>query len=634
LGEQFTCKTSEGGFHYKITAVIEDVPKNSYLDFDCLLSYHSLVRIASSAANEWGWNSFNTFVKLRANSNLDVVNKKLKDVVTKYKLSEDNYTRVFTLQPIHSIHLHSNIRHEIGRRGNAFMIYILMILAIFILLIAWINYVNVSTAKSKKQILELHVQRVLGCSGKQLFYGQLLETFLLNFMALVVSMVVIQIITPLLNMVYHIELHSISFKYWSMVIGFTFFIALLSGIYPALLMTVNNGMLANRFISSGRRTSFSRNSLVVIQFVISIVFIITTLLVVKQLKYIRDEQDSLAIDHVVTIKTVTNNSNLENPQDVFVDEAKKMPGVEKISVSTTIPGGDFTNAIGAVRPVAKKAEDGIKCFFIDSNETFFDLYHIDILAGANFKKENAGNKDDIIINETAAVMMGYEHPADAINQTLVLGEADGRTKTIKGVVKDYHQKSVQDPIEPTIYTYQKYGNFISVKYHNELNNTIVERLKVLWNKAFPDQPFEYQFNDEYYFAQYTNDVLFGKLISTFSLVIIFIACIGLYSLSRFSINARIKEIGIRKVNGATVSELIIMLTSGFLRWVVIALLIACPIGWYIANKWLNNFAYHTKISWWIFLVAGVVAIIIAVTTLLTQTWKAANRNPVEALRYE
>lgn len=633
LGEQFTCNSSEGKISYTISAVIENIPQNSYLDFDCLLSYQSLISLNSDAAYEWGWNAFNTFIKLKPGSNLTLVNKKLKDIVSKYNLSDKNMTRVFALQSLQSLHLHSNLRHEIGKRGNAFMIYILISIAIFILVIAWINYINISTAKSKKQFLEINVKKILGCSKKELFYSQLFETFVLNFIALIFSIVFIKVSSPLLNNFYNIELHPLSFIQWNILIGFTFFVSILSGIYPALSININRPLFANKFVKIDNKASFSRNGLVLIQFVISIVFIISTILVVKQLKYMGNKQDDLAIENIITIKTLSNSDNLQNSQTVFIDEVKKMPGIEKVCISTTIPGGNYSNVIGAIRPITKEAVDGIKCSFIDANEAFFDLYKIDLLAGQNFRN-NYLNSDRIIINSLAAKMLGYENPTEAINQKVVLGEMDGSMRTIIGVVADYHQKSLQVPIEPTIFNYRKFGDFISVKYHSELSTTIVGNLKVIWDKILPDQPFEYNFNDEFYSTQYSNDKLFGKLVSTFSVLIIFISCIGLYSLSRFSINTKIKEIGIRKVNGAKVAELIILLTSGFIKWIVIALFIACPIGWYIMNKWLANFAYRTEFNWWIFFLAGFITLIIAITTILLQTWKAANRNPVEALRYE
>ena len=306
LGEQFACSSSEGKRIYTISAVIENIPQNSYLDFDCLLSYKSLISLNNNA--DWGWNSFNTFVKLKPNSNLEVIDKKLGKVVTKYNLSIEGMTRVFALQPITSIHLHSNLRHEIGRRGNAFMIYILISIAIFILIIAWINYVNVSTAKSKKQFLEIDVKKVLGCSKNELFYGQLFETIVLNIISLILSMFFIKASMPLLNNIYNIELPPLSFANWSIIIGFTFFVLIISGILPALSMNKNRPLFKGNIVAINK-SLFSRNGLVVVQFTVSIVFIIATMLAVKQLIYLENKQDDLAIDNVITIKSLINSES-------------------------------------------------------------------------------------------------------------------------------------------------------------------------------------------------------------------------------------------------------------------------------------------------------------------------------------
>jgi len=211
---------------------------------------------------------------------------------------------------------------------------------------------------------------------------------------------------------------------------------------------------------------------------------------------------------------------------------------------------------------------------------------------------------------------------------------DNQTRTIIGVTEDYHQKSLQEPIEPCIFNYIKSGDYISVKYDPQLSTTIIGLLKEPWGKMFPDQPFDYVFNDQFYSEQYESNKVFGRLVCTFALLIVLIACIGLYSLARFEINKRVKEIGVRKVNGATISEVMALLNKDFVKWVIISFIIATPVAWYAINKWLENFAYKTNLSWWIFALSGTLALGIALFTVSWQSWRAATRNPVEALRYE
>lgn len=633
LGKTFKCGGGDGIADYTISGVMEDVPANSYLNFDCLLSYKTLVSQNSDAAFGWGWNAFNTFVKLKPNADRTSVNKKLEGIVSKYKLSDsEGMKRIFQLQPLAEIHLHSTLRHEIGRLGNVFTIYVLISIAIFILLVAWINYINISTAKSRKQILELAVKKVLGSTKKQIYIEHIFEALLINGAALLVSVIMIKAMTPLFKNLWQIELHSIHWANWVAILGFSFVVSFISGLYPPFTLFGRNQTMVPKQAESNTKSVF-RNGLVVFQFAVSIVFIIATAFILKQINYMELQQKELAIDHVVVLKTLNNNKILP-AQEAFINQIKNNPGIKTVSVSNSVPGGRFSNVIGSIRPSGVKAEDGIKCYFMDIDENFFDLYHIELIAGNNFTNNNYGKKDYILINATAAKMLGYASPSEAINQQLVLGEMDNQIRTIIGVTQDYHQKSLQEPIEPSIFNYTKLGDYISVKYNPQQSTTIIGALKEPWMKVFPDQPFDYVFNDQFYSAQYDGNRVFGRLVSTFALLIVFIACIGLYSLARFEINNRIKEIGVRKVNGATISEVMAMLNLDFVKWVALSFVIATPLAWYAMNKWLENFAYKTELSWWIFALAGLMALGIALLTVSYQSYKAATRNPVEALRYE
>ena len=633
LGERFKCSGNDGIAEYTINGVIEDVPANSYLNFDCLLSYKTLISQNSDAAFGWGWNAFNTFVKLKPNSDLALVNKKLEGIVAKYKLSDsEGMKRIFQLQPLEKIHLHSRLRHEIGRLGNAFTIYVLISIAIFILLVAWINYINISTAKSRKQILEIAVKKVLGSSKRQIYTEHIFEALLINGAAILASVITIKTLPPLFKNLWHIELHSFHFANWAAIIGFSFLVSFISGLYPAFTLFGRKRTTGNKYAENNSKSVF-RNGLVVFQFAVSIVFIIATAFILKQINYMELQQKELAIDHVVVMKTLTNNKTL-TAQQAFINEIKNNPGIKNVSISNNVPGGRFSNVIGAIRPMGAKAEDGVKCYFIDMDENYLDLYHIELIAGNNFTNNNYDKKEFVLINATAAKMFGYASPSEAVNQKLVLGEMDNQTRTIIGVTEDYHQKSLQEPIEPSIFNYTQSGDYISVKYSAQLSKTIIASLNEPWAKVFPDQPFDYVFNDQFYSSQYDDNKIFGRLVSTFALLIVLIACIGLYSLARFEINNRIKEIGVRKVNGATISEVMAMLNRDFVKWVTIAFIIATPIAYYAMHKWLENFAYKTNLSWWIFALAGLLALGIALLTVSWQSWKAATRNPVEALRYE
>jgi len=633
LGESFKCSGSDGTAVYTITGVIEDIPANSYLNFDCLLSYKTLVSQNSDAAFGWGWNAFNTFVRLKPNSDIASVNKKLEGIVSKYKLSDsEGMKRVFELQPLTEIHLHSRLRHEIGRLGNVFTVYVLISIAIFILFVAWINYINMSTAKSRKQILEIAVKRVLGSTKWQIYSEHIFEALLINGVAIIISVIMILDLAPLFKSLWNIELHPINLARWLTILGFSLLVSLISGLCPAFTMFGRKLTMKPNYTENNGKYLF-RDGLVVFQFTVSIVFIIATAFILKQINYMELQQKELAIDNVVVLKTLTDNKTVP-AQEAFINEIKNNPGIKAVAISNSVPGGRFSNVIGSIRPTGLKAEDGIKCYFMDIDENYLDLYHIELIAGNNFTDNNYGKKEFVLINATAARMFGYSSPSEAISQRLVLGEMDNQIRTIIGVTEDYHQRSLQEPIEPSIFNYTKSGDYISVRYSPELSKTIIGSLKLPWARMFPDQPFDYVFNDRFYSLQYDSNRVFGRLVTTFAILILLISCIGLYSLARLEINDRIKEIGIRKVNGATISEVMAMLNRDFVKWVAIAFAIAAPIAYYAIDMWLESFAYKTSLSWWIFVLSGLLALGIALLTVSYQSYKAAIRNPVETLRYE
>jgi putative ABC transport system permease protein len=633
LGQTFKCSGNDGIAEYTISGVIDDIPANSYLNFDCLLSYETLISQNNDAAFGWGWNAFNTFVKLKPDSDIGSVNTKLEGIVSRYKLSDsEGMKRIFKLQPLESIHLHSRLRHEIGQLGNVFTIYVLTSIAIFILLIAWINYINISTAKSRKQITEISVRKVIGLTKGQIYFEHVFEALLIDGTSFLVSVIIIKVMSPLYKNLWNIELHPIHFSNWVAITCFSFLVSIISGLYTAYAVFGRKLTMQTMYDKINSKHLF-RNGLVVFQFTVSIIFIIGAAFILKQKNYMELQQKRMAIDHVVVLKSLPNNKVL-SAQEPFINEIKNYPGIKSVSISNNIPGGKFSNVIGLVHPISVKAEDGIKCYFLDIDENYFDLYHIELISGNNFTSNNYGKREFVLINAKAAKMFGYASPSEAINQKLVLGEMDNQTRTIIGVTEDYHQKSLQEPIEPCIFNYIKSGDYISVKYDPQLSTTIIGLLKEPWGKMFPDQPFDYVFNDQFYSEQYESNKVFGRLVCTFALLIVLIACIGLYSLARFEINKRVKEIGVRKVNGATISEVMALLNKDFVKWVIISFIIATPVAWYAINKWLENFAYKTNLSWWIFALSGTLALGIALFTVSWQSWRAATRNPVEALRYE
>ena len=634
LGEHFTCNSADGLGEFTITGIIEDWPENSYLNFDCLLSYRTLENQNSDAINGWGWNAFNTFVQLTPKANVDLVEQQLKRIVAKYNLSEVEMTREFKLQPIESLHLNSNLRHEIGRRSNLSSLITLGVIAIFILLIAWINYINIAAAQTKKQLLSIHVKKILGNTKKLLFIDSMLSGLIINTVAIIFAFLLIKILSPAFNNLYDIQIYNLSFNKWLIAIAASYILSVISGIIPAFTLSQSSELIRTKSTKSYGKSLTLRNGFVVFQFVISILFIITTTLIMKQINFLDKKQDELALENIITIKSLTNDESFIQSQKAFINETLQKPGIIKISTSSSVPGGNYSNVIGGIRPISATVDKGIKCHFIDINENYFDIFNIPVIAGRNFYSDGENPPQLVLINRTAAGMFGFDNPLESINQELILGEYNNQKRIIVGVVEDFNHHSLEEPIQPTMFHYQPNGSYISIKYSQSLESSIVSLCTTTWNKTCPSQPFDFSFNDQYYASQYSKYRLFSRLVSTFSILIMLISSIGLYALAKFAIGNKIKEIGIRKVNGAKVYEILTMLNRDFLKWVVIAFVIACPIAYYAMHKWLENFAYKTTLSWWIFALAGLLALGIALLTVSWQSWRAATKNPVESLRYE
>jgi putative ABC transport system permease protein len=377
--------------------------------------------------------------------------------------------------------------------------------------------------------------------------------------------------------------------------------------------------------------------MVVFQFTVAIILIASTLIIYDQLGFMQNQKLGANIDQVIVLKTPAGIRNSVQTATTFKDELQSLPDVKFVTMSATIPGKNYSNASSGVRKFGSNPESGTQGFFIDVDEDYFKLYEIPLIAGRNFSPNSEFNKE-IIINEEALKTYGFKNPEEAIHQKLTFDGFEGQNIEIVGVVKDYHQLSLKSSLQPVIFNPVNASNlnlnYFSVKVNSSNVKQSVDQIRAKWSKFYSDQPLDYSFLDEAFNAQYFADQQFGKVFGGFTILAIIISCLGLFSLSASTIQKRTKEIGIRKVNGARTTEVMSMLNRDFIKWVAIAFVIACPIAWYAMHKWLENFAYKTDLSWWVFAAAGGMAMVIALITVSWQSWRAATRNPVESLRYE
>lgn len=629
-----------GNHDYKVTGVFKDVPHNSHIKFDMLLSYKTLTAQNSQAEYYWGWNAFNTYVLLAPNADPKALQAKFPTMVEKYRDYGDSYRREYLLQPLKDIHLHSNLRFEPEVNGDARTVQFLSIIAAFVLILAWVNYINLSTCRSLTRAREVGVRKVLGSNRLQLVKQFMIESLLLNIIAVLSAIVIVEIVLPYFSKMTGDPLSlGLLESDWTLLLAVFLVGVFLSGIYPAFILSSFNPLTALKAkygrISKGIDL---RKGLVIFQFAISIILITSTLVVYRQLSFMLNQDLGANIDQVLILKAPRVMGNFISSCNSLKDALLTFPSIKNVAASATVPGKDYSNYASDIRSQSSQPGEGTQGVFIDVDENYFGLYHIPLIAGKNFSRESRLNRE-VILNEEAVKTYGFQNPEGAIDKDLVLGGLDGRIVKIIGVTKDYHQRSLKSAIQPVIFNpiYASDINlakYFSVKIAGQNVKQAMDQIKSKWDELYPNQPFEYYFLDDLFNSQYKSEQQFGEVFGLFAVLAILISCIGLFGLASYANVQRTKEIGIRKVIGASTKDITAMLVKAFTKWVVLANLVAWPVAYFVMNRWLQSFAYRVDVDWWIFVISGMLALLIAFITIGWQAIKAATANPVESLRYE
>jgi putative ABC transport system permease protein len=640
INKEISLTNEYGNHNYKITGVFKDAPPNSHVKFNLLISYKTLVTQNKQAEYYWGWNAFNTYILLKPNANPKSLEAKLPALVEKYKDYGPGYKRVYLLQPLKDIHLYSNLRFEPEVNGSAETVKFLSIIALFVLILAWVNNINLSTSRSLTRAKEVGVRKVLGSSRIQLLKQFLTESFLLNIAALILAIVIIAIVLPFFNDLTGkpLTIGLLQSNWALLMVTFTAGI-ILSGIYPAFVMSSFNPLNVLKKKSDQKLKVINlRKGLVIFQFAVSIILIASTLVVYEQLLYMRNKDLGINIDQTLILNAPAGKDDTYQSVTNFKYCLLDVPGVKNVSASASIPGKGYSNASSGVRKYGSNPKDGTQGFFIDVDENYFKLYNVLLAAGRCFTMESRFN-NEIILNEEAVKVYGFKNAEDAVNKKLIFDGFDGQSISIVGVIKDYHQESPKSPLLPVIFNPINASDLNLTKYFSLKIDTrniqqTLSQIKSKWDKIFPNQPFEYNFLVEVFNSQYKADQQFGKVFGLFTFLAIIISCLGLLGLASFTNLQRTKEIGIRKVLGASVPGIVSMLSVDFTKWVLLANIIAWPVAYYFMNKWLEDFAYRIEISWWMFVLSGGIVLVIALATVSVQAIKAATANPVESLKYE
>jgi putative ABC transport system permease protein len=634
----------DNGIPCKVAGVFKSFPSNTHLHPDVLVSFNTLkdstIYGERNLETSFGNNAFYTYIVLPKNYESRKMEARFPAFIDKYfhfpgepaGFKGSTVTHLY-LHKLTDIHLRSHLDDEIEPNGDIKRVYIFSAIALFILLIACINYMNLSTARSVLRAKEIGVRKAVGAERKEIIAQFLSESVLIAFASIVFALGLTAILLPSINKLAGQEIaFSILLQPQVLLPIFIspFIVGILSGIYPALFMSAFQPVKVLKGFFKVNGNMSVRKALVVVQFTVSIILIISTAVVFKQLKYMQEKSLGLDKEHIITLN---NTSAFANRFESFRNELLQNPGVKNVARSSRIPSGRLLDANGVAIP----AGDSMQALQVDLkmvgiDYSFFPTYNIPFVAGRNFSTAYKTDSTGFVINETAVTTLGWKKPSDAVNKEIVYGGVRGR---IIGVVKDFHFESLHQDIRSLIFfSNPNFLNAISIKLGSGNISSTLASIEKVWRNYLPETPFSYNFIDTQFARLYDAEQKQETIFTSFAAIAIFIACLGLFGLSAFTISQRVKEIGIRKVLGASVQTIVMLLSKDFLKLVLVSAVIAFPVAWFAMNKWLTDFAYRTTIPWWLFLSAGVMAAVVAFFTIGFQAMKAARANPVKNLRTE
>ncbi len=611
--------------NFEVTGIIENIPKNSSLQFDLLARVDLMPQ---QRLQSWEFTGF-TAVMLHKDSNDKAVNQKIADFYRTHVEPESNYQPV--LQPLTKVHLYWS-----GEPGIIKQVYVFSTVSVFVLLLACINFMNLSTASASRRAREVGIRKVTGAQKNQLVFQFISESMIISFLALLLALGIVELILPFFNDIAGAQLTLLSGQTTTTLVllpGVAFLTGIVAGSYPAfLLSSFKPARILRGSLFRGKGTATSRRILTIFQFTISVGLIICTLVVRSQLSLIQDIELGLDREFVLTLP---NNLDLNKNFESYKSALLEISHIENVTASAALPT-DVGNYI-EVNWEGHLEQDQVAMAYTMVDYDFFRTFDMKLVQGRAFSREYATDEAQAcIINETAADLMGLESPVGKqVYFDHPAFEEPFKHVRIIGVVNDFHFRSLHESIGPFIFrVYRPWHSFVYLRIKPQnLNNTIGDIRKIT-EKFAPEYPFNYWFLDDSYDRLYQSELRTGKIFDAFASLAILISCLGLLGLASYTVEQRTKEIGVRKVLGASVTRILIMLSKEFTKWVLLANIIAWPLAWIAMNSWLENFAYRMEIGWWIFALAGGIALVIALITVSTKAVKAALANPVDALRYE
>lgn len=624
-----------------VTAVIKDVPQNTTFPFDMLLNIHNLLQRKQYTEDDgWGWYNFVTYVELENKATRDQVMARLPEFMENERgeqWKKDNSKAVIKLQPLREIHMDPGLNAESAATVNPNSVYFLLIIAGFILVIAWVNYVNLSTARAMERAREVGIKKAIGVHRAQLIRQFFMESALVNFCGVVLALCVAELLMPLLVRVTSIQmaLDILDPRLW-IILGSLFLLgSFVSGLYPAVVLSQFKTVSVLKGFRQQVGGISLRKALVVFQFSSSLILIGGTFAIYRQVTFLRGHDKGMNMDHMLVmdgprIMDGTDDQRMTRMLS-FKNEVSNLAAVDGVTTSGSVPGAGFNWGTSMRKSglEASAAKSG-NATWVDPD--FIHTYGIELIAGHVWNPDSKTDMGSVLLNENAITTFGLGTPREALNEKLIV---DSDTVNIIGVLKNYNWNSLKTAYVPVVLFASKVqGHNISVHISGADTPGTVREIEKLYEADFPGNPFDYFFLDDFFNQQYKGDQQFGKIFGIFAILAVVIACLGLFGLAAYTTTQRLREIGIRKVLGASVSGIVSLMSSQFIKLVVISSIIALPLMAYLVNRWLDNFAFHIGLRWELFIAPVVALLVIALGTVSLQILRGAQANPATVLRNE
>ncbi len=623
---------------FEVRGVIKDMPANTHLKFDFLVPFKTMEQWGEDP-NSWNGNNNYTYLLLKPGTDLKIFNAKLR-AFSQQRLKKE----IITAEPISSIHLYSNKTFEPDVNGNARTVNFLNLIAMLITLIGAANFINLTTARAVERQKEAGLRRVLGSSRRSLMGLFFTESVIINFIAIGIALIFVKAAQPMYASLVGAEVNELLFttrSFWAFAAGVFVLNTVLSGLYPAfVLSSVKARVTTTRSFTGTIKGTWLRKGLVVGQFAIALIVLSASVIVYQQLRFLKTQDLGMNIEQVLVLRGPhldEGDSSQMRLGHVFHDQLRSIPGVQQVALAHSLPGLDLNslNTRTSVRRYEETVSPGSNYYLYGVDEGFVPVLNMELLAGKNFSNNPAENNGKVLVNEEATRLLGFRTPETALNQRILIDGDASRFVTISGVLKNYHQQSLKEAPLPMIHWYSDNStDYLALKVKAADVGKTLATIEREWKSSFPTHVFDYFFMDEMFNRQYKGDVQFQHIISVFAGFTLFITILGLLGLASYDASRRVKEIGVRKILGASPATILRLLSTDFLKLVLVAGIVAIPICWWVVDKWLQNYVYRVPISWWVFVGTGGVVLLISLMTIGFQSARAIMMNPAKTLRSE